>query len=450
MLRKSQYTIDVECDGYRVWINSLTGAIDRVPPSAGAAFADMGSDSLATLVARGHLTDLDPEQQRFQALEAWSMMDGVHRKKAKIVICPSMDCNFRCTYCFEAPLQARIDSGQMPTRAAHMTRAQVAHIFTSFDDLLPFNDSIANHITLFGGEPLWARNLDVVTDIVERARARSMTVSAVSNGYDLGAYRHLLGAGGIQRVQISLDGPAAIHDRMRPLKGGGANFDRIIANIDSAKGIPGFNIDIRMNYDSGNMAHATALHALLEEYGIIGRANVSFHANLISMNHSGDGKDYATIKQYEAVSKTLPDAELDCFTSGLRSNYVDALDTGAPLARRAHFCSATSGMYVYCPDDRIYSCWEGIGEEHSWIGTFGNGPIDWRMNAVRRWHDRTAPAMPKCQTCSHLFLCGGGCAVHAIEQTGDITVSQCDGIRKKFRYMVQKTMRERDPLQIAG
>jgi sulfatase maturation enzyme AslB (radical SAM superfamily) len=41
------------------------------------------------------------------------------------------------------------------------------------------------------------------------------------------------------------------------------------------------------------------------------------------------------------------------------------------------------------------------------------------------------------QACSHLFVCGGGCAVHALERTGEMNTSECDGIKKKFEVMVK-------------
>ncbi len=454
MYRRSTYTIEIGCGPFHVWINSLTGAIDRLPSSfiqfirEGIVDISPFESIFAALIERGHITSTSVAEEKELALRAWSAMDGVHRQSAKIVICPSIDCNFRCGYCFESALQKRIDDGDAIKRQTHMSAAQVEMIFSNLDNLKDINESISDHITLFGGEPLWKRNKDVVSLIVGKAKERNFSLSAISNGYNLSDFRDLLGKDGISKVQISLDGPAELHDSMRPLNGGGGTFDRIIQQVLSVVDVDGLEIDIRTNYDGVNLERIPELYEYLLEIGLISRPNINFHANLISLNHAKQGKDYATVKKYKSVADKVPDIELDCFTSGLKGTLVSSLQTGDPMSRRAHFCSATSGMYVFSPDNSIYSCWEGIGEAHSRIATYDSNGISWIKPTLNMWHARTAPHMEKCQKCSHLFFCGGGCAVHAIEQSGDITKSQCDGIKKKFSHMVKGVMKTRYPEEI--
>jgi uncharacterized protein len=442
--RVSNYTIHTKLNGGVLLINSLTGAIDELNDQTweSCQFGSPDPDVKRYLKYRGHLTNLDRDAERDYALRVWAELDKNSRKRGAVVICPSMDCNFRCTYCFERALQDRIDSGAFPSPKANLTLDQVDEIFNFLPRLLEHHSELQENITLFGGEPLWARNYEVVSKIVSEGRLRGYTLSAITNGYDLSTFSSLLGANGISMIQISLDGPPEIHDGMRLTVLGERTFDRIIEQLRSVLAIDGLQIQIRMNYDSKNLGKVQELLDILRQKEILGRSNVSFHANLISMNHSGLGKDYKTLKLLPILAPQVSGFELDCYTSGLREGLRNSLDSEEPFFRKAHFCAATSGMYVFCPDNKIYSCWEGIGEEHSLLGTFGPG-AHFHEEGMTRWQRRNALSMPACQTCSHLFFCGGGCAVHALEKTGNINTSECDGIRKKFEVMVQNVFRER-------
>jgi uncharacterized protein len=424
-----------------VLVNSLSGAIDEVTLEC---YRDLVEERLdpemeSYLSLRGHLTQLNEDEEKDLALELWAELDKSARARAAVVICPSMDCNFRCTYCFERPLQSRIDAGFLEPGKVNMNVGQVKKIFQAFPALVERHTSIRNTITLFGGEPLWARNYAVVAEIVQQARSLGHTVSAITNGFELSRFCELLGPNGIGFIQVSLDGPASIHDQLRPTVAGGGTFDKILRELESVVDIQGLQVQIRMNYDSRNLEKTPELLQLLSDRGIIGRSNVAFHANLISMNHAHESKDYKTLKLLPILSGQLQDIELDCYTSGLRRDFVSALTGQSPLKHKAHFCAATSGMYVFCPDRQIYACWEGIGEENSRLGSY-DPTLNFDEAGMSRWHRRNALAMPACQTCSHLFMCGGGCAIHALERTGEINTSECDGLRKKYEIMVKNVM----------
>jgi uncharacterized protein len=441
-LRKSSYLIEIDCGEYFVWINSVTGAIDRIPGEIRNTLTAIDEseswDSICqSLIERGHLTRLTEEQEIAAGLRAWRAIDTTQRQKAHVVICPSMDCNFRCTYCFERALQNRIDSGAYKPAQIHMSAGQAEAVFGSFNALLELHDSIGKSITFFGGEPLWSRNFETVRRTVEIGRDRGFTFTAITNGYQLTAFRTLLGKGGIKMIQVSLDGLPDAHDNFRPLATGGGTFNKIISELKAVIDTPELEVNIRMNYDSRNMHIASLLVKFLESEGILGRSNVHFHGNLISMNHADQGKDYLTLRSYSQTNRHLANCELDCYTSSLRRDLHRAISTGEPFRRRAHFCAATTGMYVFCPDGGIYACWESIGDKHSRLGQFGTS-VEWDDAALARWHRRNALAMPRCQSCNHLFFCGGGCAIHAFERTGDLNVSECDGVKQKFASMAKK------------
>jgi uncharacterized protein len=445
--RRSLYTIAVPLsEKGGLLINSMTGAVDEVDAELFEAVAEntVDRETESYFLERGHFTRLDSEREKTLALAVWSELDKRSRGEAQIVICPTMDCNFRCTYCFQRSLQGRIDEGSFPPPQIHMTEDQVDRIFASYRQIEEYHGRIADHVTLFGGEPLWRRNYKVVARIVSEARKRGQTVSAITNGYELAHFADLLGGDGISHIQVSLDGLPSHHDKVRVTVDGGGSFARILDQLKQVIHRPGLKCGIRMNYDSSNLRQVSELLLLLSNEGIYGLPNVEFHANLISMNHAGEFKEYCTLKELPKMTAEIDDAfQLDCYMSSLRDRFADAMKKRTPLIRRAHYCSATAGMYVFCPDEKVYSCWESIGEDHSVVGTF-NPAFSFHEPGLTRWHGRNALAMPKCQTCSHLFLCGGGCAIHALERSGDINASECDGFKKKFGWMVRSHLQRSD------
>nr|WP_260407689.1 radical SAM protein [Planomonospora venezuelensis] len=136
---------------------------------------------------------------------------------------PTEKCNFRCTYCYED-----FSIGRMGASTVEGVKRLVDR---RLDGLRFLN------VSWFGGEPLLAR--PVVEDIsahIAAAVAERPDVEYVgdmtTNGYllDTPAVTRL-GALGIRRYQISLDGPQHIHDRTRVQAGGAGSFRRIWSNL---------------------------------------------------------------------------------------------------------------------------------------------------------------------------------------------------------------------------
>jgi uncharacterized protein len=140
-----------------------------------------------------------------------------------LVLLPTEQCNFRCTYCYED-----FAIGRMKPEVVTGVKRFLADWVPGLRQL---------HIAWFGGEPLLA--LDVVKDIAksitELAARRTdlrYTSDMTTNAYRLD--REVAGtlfALGVRRYQVSLDGPRACHDQTRVRRDGGGSFDRIWSNL---------------------------------------------------------------------------------------------------------------------------------------------------------------------------------------------------------------------------
>jgi uncharacterized protein len=135
-------------------------------------------------------------------------------------------CNLNCTYCFanEGPC----DDG--PTHMSSETARR------AIDWLLAESaESGRCQIDFFGGEPLL--NLERVRESVEYARSAAVeSGSQVSFSMTTNATRLHKGALDFLdtediNVEVSIDGDADVHDRMRVFHNGSGSYDRVARNI---------------------------------------------------------------------------------------------------------------------------------------------------------------------------------------------------------------------------
>ena len=153
-------------------------------------------------------------------------LKNITNKLLHLIIMPTEQCNFRCTYCYEDFALGRMSPGI------------VTGLKLLIERRAPTLDLLA--IAWFGGEPTLA--LDIVADVQSHAQALArqspglrVGASMTTNGYLLDRHRfqELLNLG-VREFQISLDGPGEFHDRRRVKIGGQGTFDRIWENLRSA------------------------------------------------------------------------------------------------------------------------------------------------------------------------------------------------------------------------
>ncbi len=147
----------------------------------------------------------------------------VTKKSLELIILPTEQCNFRCTYCYED-----FSIGRMSEE-----------ISSSIKMLLDkrCQDLSLLKISWFGGEPLLAK--DIILDIsrhsmqlVENYPNIRYLSNMTTNGYllDINTANVLVNSG-VCQYQISLDGPREIHDKSRLRADGKSTFDKIWNNL---------------------------------------------------------------------------------------------------------------------------------------------------------------------------------------------------------------------------
>jgi uncharacterized protein len=141
----------------------------------------------------------------------------------QLILLPTEQCNFRCTYCYED-----FSIGRM----SPSTIRGVKRLIERRIDGLRFLS-----ISWFGGEPLLARTVvEGISEHIVQAAAHRPALhyegDMTTNGYllDIATVERLT-ALGIRVFQISLDGPQKLHDQTRVHLGGRGSFDQIWRNL---------------------------------------------------------------------------------------------------------------------------------------------------------------------------------------------------------------------------
>ena len=153
------------------------------------------------------------------------MVESFRNDRLHLILLPTEQCNFRCTYCYEdfAIGKMRPEVVQGVKRLIDRRGGDLAHL----------------RISWFGGEPMLARS--VVEEIA--SHARSLSTAGLTYDSDMTTNGWLLdhsAAGrladlGIRTFQVSLDGPADCHDHTRVRADGRGTFDRVWRNLLSIR-----------------------------------------------------------------------------------------------------------------------------------------------------------------------------------------------------------------------
>ncbi|HLZ60986.1 MAG TPA: radical SAM protein [Ktedonosporobacter sp.] len=404
--------------------------------------------TIALLKRRGYLTEKTLEEEEALFIK---IANSLHARSLRAlpgyVFMPTYDCNLRCAYCFQ-------DHMRTNPKYSHLLHAMskpiIDRIFKGMLDIeanhdVPPPDQYVRGIGFFGGEPLLARNRHVIDYIIEKAhRIGKASFWAVSNATELDAYQDLLNPEYIRMVQVTIDGPAAEHDKRRIYADGSASFERIARNVSMALE-QGVEIHTRMNIDRTNIQF---LPQFAEE--IIARGwdrYPHFSAYTAPIHAANENVDVRTTFNSWTLDKALNEMYLqnpvmrvirrpDDPLKDIARRLID--NQGSP-SLHSQFCGAHSSMYVIDPFANVYACWERTGDENIRIGQITReGKYEVASQLSQMWRSRNVTTNKICRQCRYALNCGGGCAVLA-EGRGDegtIFTNHCDGYAARFRASV--------------
>lgn len=467
-MRFSHYSIlsDELAGGGYILMNGISGALDFISPRLGEAIREaiwnehpeeidplrhLDAAAVGELADRGHLTELTPNDEKQIVVRlAGLIADEIHGRSAFMIV-PNLDCNYRCTYCFERPLQRTITSKNAEiSHARHnvvMTREQAHAAFSAIRQIqATHHRPSGGQVILYGGEPLDAKNADVVREIVRVGNEAGFYFAAISNGHHLDCFLDLLGKGKIEQVQVSIDGPKEVHDTRRISLLRDSSFDAIVRNVQRGLLETNAQYQIRVHVDPSNFHQFEELIAQFQALGWTNHPNVVIYANTVYKKARSSGKvtvdiDVGSLSQrLAAIALQFTNVHTGAPDIHAARALGPAFAQGDRVQLKATYCAANTGNYIFAPDAKIYACWESVGKACSRIGAYDlDGTLTLDAPAVDKWFKRSIATLPNCQSCAYALVCGGGCAQYAEYNHGDMYREYCDDFQASFRSALRTT-----------
>ena len=258
-------------------------------------------------------------------------------ERLELVVLPTEQCNFRCTYCFQdlpphrmSPATVRGLEGWLSARAAGL-------------------EALTLH--WYGGEPLLA------SEIVEQVQGHASSLSVAGSGFRLRGTittnGYLLRPGllsrlvevGLTQFQVTLDGTRDSHDRTRVLAGGQGTFDRIWENLLGAREIGReFRIVVRVHVCRTNRED---VRELLETFRDAFGGDRRFGVLIRGLFRCGGSS--------ESCGEVLSDSEASSSVAALR-RHAEALGIAARCGGDSRCRVPLPDNFVVRADGRLGKC----------------------------------------------------------------------------------------------
>jgi uncharacterized protein len=393
--------MQLDLDERVVFFNKFSGALAIAKKDWITSRAEGEIDE----VLHSHSLLLNPESEsRYSARIAETLENYRRERGLNFYISPHFDCPMGCQYCFQQNVKSC---------AEHLDIGHIEKImdFTAKERERQGIDKVI--IVFFGGEPLLPQAFEFNDEMLRAARKRDYMVRIVTSGTTLtDRYLELLREHRpiITDIDITIDGPKDVHNRLRPLKSGAHSFEIIEESVKRllAHGLP---VSAKINVGRDNIGHVDELFATFARLrwteSPFFRVLINFVRDFggIEVQEQRLTESSAVLRLTSALNKLAPEIRAKVTIDSVKFlSYLaycllsKTFFSGEP---RAAFCNPdTKTTYSIGPDCSVYSCNWMVGKPE-----FANGTI---FEGTKRG-GATIPS--PCDACPITTLCGGGCLI---------------------------------------
>lgn len=399
-------------DGIILMYNTATGAFAAVSTSE---FEDIAAlfdnptlateEDLAGLAEAGFLVPAgfdEREAVRNSYFDGRAVETGLN-----LTIAPTVSCNFACSYCFEEHPKRHFSDADL--------HAVSDYVRNNLETGAPLN------VTWFGGEPLAAfrqlAELDAALQTIADERGSAYTQFMITNGSLLTEKRiaYFASRAGFTGAQVTLDGPADIHDGRRYTSAGKPSFAKILDNLKNIGGR--FEISLRINLDRENVNRIPELIDMIIAEDMAGYVSPYFGHVVDYTDECGDlGETMLSREEFAAAEVRLLNLMV---RKGLRPGFE------LPRPHAGSLCVGDApGGAVISPGGLVFRCWNetALPEGEAYARIEEGGAL--ARNAVKAdrdafWKDYDPFTHTECQTCAVQPLCKGGCPWEAEKRPAD-------------------------------
>jgi uncharacterized protein len=313
--------------------------------------------------------------------------------KFELHINPTMNCNFKCWYCYET----HIKDSKMDELTIANTEKFIKNIFEEKTELKEF------HLSFFGGEPLLYFKkviVPILKSTYELSIKRGVSFGSAMTTNGLLIDHEVIAICkqyGLDFFQITLDGCKEKHDKVRFISEGRGSYAKIVSNmINLAKNK--LTVLVRINIAVDTL---DGLRDIINDFVCLNeneRKYLSFDLHKVWQvkddidSEIQEVRKFYRTKGFKVVSGT--------FDTVLNSCYGD---------HRNHATINYNGEAFKCTA-RDFTTNNSEGKLD------GSGLIQWNEKLNKRLNSKFKNK--PCLECRILPICGGGCSQQAIEHEG--------------------------------
>lgn len=312
---------------------------------------------------------------------------------------PTLDCNFRCWYCYEN----HVPHSRMKEDMVLASKLYIDSVFQQ-NKLRSFS------LGFFGGEPLFHFN-NVAKEIITHT-AEVCVKSDVNFQVSFTSTGALITDEIVQFLshysctfQITLDGGNPEHDKTRYSKNGEGSFDLIVSNVKRLIH-SGIKVIVRVNYTSANIDSVKTVFDSFRNIPSEDKEYISFDFQRVwqDRNENIDDDTEEKIGHIREIFRT------NDFIVG--TNYI--------LHGVADSCYGDKINHLLINyNGDVFGCTARDFTKQNRIGYLNsNGVVYYDTEKVEK-RNNSKLAKPVCKTCRIAPLCCGGCKQRAMESLGD-------------------------------
>lgn len=311
--------------------------------------------------------------------------EQVNIKNYKLVIMPTLQCNFRCWYCIQRHIKGRMNEN-------------ILHRVCSHIEYMVTNQKIRSlSIEWFGGEPFlyFSEIIQPISEFAKKICEENKTPfysSATTNGFLVTP--QIVGkikTYNFNRFQITLDGDREYHNKTRVSKKA-SSFDTILNNINYICSNLDCIVTIRVNYDDKN----------LNPERIVGQIN-----QIISKEcRNKIGFAFRRVWQVKPFK-----GERELLKIGSRILRDEGYIVNVDLMQQFVPCYASRKYYnTISFDGSVHKCTVKEDLHKSSLGCLSeNGEIQWKIKDFEKIYYEPIFNNQQCMKCKYLPICMGPC-----------------------------------------
>lgn len=387
---RSPFVLPAELEGKRYWYSTLTKQGMELPPDLDPDgrfdSVQIASDPALTRLMEGYFlkpADRD-ETKLYEGIARMMRVFGAGKGYTSYVILPTMACNARCSYCYEA--------GSKPVTMSLETADQtVAFLLRSR------RPGVQPFIQWFGGEPLLGEA--VIDRILAGLREADVAYRCgfTTNGslIDAALADKMAGLWNTRSVQITIDGTEEVYRRIKNYPNCEDAYGRVLRAVDllARRGIP---VSVRINLDGSNGGEVRGVLRDLENT-VSEKQKVRVYLSPLYQIRMSEGC-LSAWKEADALAPLIEAA-------GFATQPLIGLDTRFRVFR----CMADNpaANILITPEGRLSCCQHKL--EHSLCGSIAEGITD----PAAKCSAAPTPVAEQCRDCVFLPDCTSfrGCPV---------------------------------------